>query len=558
MKSILIVISLCFLFNLTFGQTLTVEKNRQAVVFRFSERALNNSEQNDFRIGNNYKFYELVDPKGINIRAVPLENISVNQVNVLQNGYRLQLHLNTSLEYGKIYLLKINNAKFGGKDLAVLRIELNNEPTLKVFNDPRNKMRLESNVELNAAEVKVEKSTLKISSDNKTLEILPTPVAVEVQKVTPTQFNLNFKKELDEGRNHYFRVNLKADDGTNLKAKAKIFVPGLPSAPPDPIINLRLSSEFGGNFKPQFNLAGYVSKTFAKSDNDLFYLEPILSVDLGLGNTKARNNIFLDLPTLKTTFDLPRKEGCKIKSAPVLRSNSTEDSENSKISEVQKDEISLPCYSEWKSRNLLSLYSVDFKAGAKFETDKKFSRVNALGTARFDFNFDRWQHSIANQRSYLALDLSNTPYKNDFNDVQIKTGFTITPRIGFEFGKKLTTEIVENKAKTVRSVIGQNPIFRSYLGVASVVEFNYKPFPIKLSLTQDLYYFAVAETSGEIRSNLLVLRRIKGFHPLGRASIDIALDPAKRYNFNISFENGRSAPNFEYLNVVRTGFRVIY
>lgn len=558
MKLILIIFSLVCCFNYTFGQTLTVENNRQSVVLHFSERSLTDSEQNYFRIGNNYKFYELVDPKGINIRAVPLENIAVNQVNVLQNGFRLQLNLNSALEYGKIYLLKINNAKFDGKELAVLRVELSQEPTLKVFNDPRNKMRLESNVELNDSEVKVEKANLKISSDNQKLEIVPNSVAVDVQKVTPTQLNLNFKKELDEGRNHYFRVNLKSDDGTNLKAKGKIFVPGLPTAPIDPIINLRLSSEFGGNFKPQFNLAGYVTKVVAKSDNNLFYFEPILSVDLGLGNTKARNNIFLELPTLKTTLDLPRKEGCKIKSAPVLRSNSADDSDNSKISEVQNDEVPLPCYAEWKSRNPLSLYSVDFKVGAKFETDKRFSRVNALGTARFDFNFDRWQHSVLNQRSYLALDLSNTPYKNSFDDVQIKTGFTITPRIGFEFGKKLTTEIVENKTKSIRYEIGQNPIFRSYFGFASVFEFNYKPFPIKLSLTQDVYYLALSETSGEIRSNLLVLRRIKGFHPLGRASIDIALDPAKRYNFNISYENGRSAPNFEYLNVVRTGFRIVY
>ena len=136
------------------------------MVLRFPERALNNSEQNDFRIGNNYKFYELVDPKGINIRAVPLENFAVNNVNVLQNGYRLQLNLDTALEYGKIYLLKINNAKFDGKELTVLRVELNQEPKLKIFNDPRNKMRLESNVELNDAEVKVEKTTLKISSNN--------------------------------------------------------------------------------------------------------------------------------------------------------------------------------------------------------------------------------------------------------------------------------------------------------------------------------------------------------------------------------------------------------
>lgn len=545
-------------FQIVLGQILTLENNRSTAVISFTEKPLTNDEQAEFRIGANYKFYELIDPKGINIRAVPLDNISVNSINILQNGFRVNLNLNSSLEFGKIYLLKINKAMIAGKEVAVLRLELSKEPVLKVFNDPRNRIRLESNVELNETKVTVNETILKVSADKSILEIVPVPVSVETKLVTPTQMNIKFKKPLSETGGHYFKIDLEADDGTSLKAKGKVFVPGLQPLPPAPKIDVKLSSEFGGNLKPQFNLTGSIINNFYKSENELIYFEPVLSFDIGLGATKSKNNITLELPTFKYSFNFPRSSGCKIDTAPNLRSVPNESLENPKMTEGKRDTVLLPCYSAWSQRNLLTLYSVDLKAGPKFETDKKFSKVNALGSVQFALNFDRWQHSIANQRNYLEMDLKNTAYKGNVNDILIKTGFTLTPRIGFEFGRKLTTEIVANKSQTIRQVIPQNPIFRTYIGFIGIFEWNHRIFPIKLTVSEDLLFLALTETSSEIKSNMLDLRKVRGFHPLGKASLDIALDPAKRYNFNITYENGRAAPNFEYLNTVKTGFRINY
>jgi hypothetical protein len=33
---------------------------------------------------------------------------------------------------------------------------------------------------------------------------------------------------------------------------------------------------------------------------------------------------------------------------------------------------------------------------------------------------------------------------------------------------------------------------------------------------------------------------------------------SKRYSFNVSYENGRKAPNFECLNKFTTGIKVVY
>lgn len=543
-----------------FGQTVTIENNRKWVVVNFIGKPIPASEQDKFKVAANYKFYELLDPKGVNIRANAVHEITVDDAEFRLAGEHLILKLNQALEYEKIYMLKISNAEWDKKEVPVIRFELGKEPVVKAFNDPRNKMRLESNVEMSQTGVEVNETILKISPDKKSLLVEPTTVDVTPEKITPTKMNLTFKRKLSEARNHYFVIGLRADDGTPLTAKGKVTVPGLPPPNPNYNIDFTLSSEFGDHLKPQFNLSGVFKKELWRSADRVFYLEPTVSFDLGLGATKSKNAIILDLPTVKHTFyiEVPAA-GCRIEKEPEFRQPFAEIVENSELFDNQKHEIPLPCYYEWENRHPLSLYSIDFKTGPKFEMDRRFARVNLLGSARLDFNFDRWQHSIAKRRSYLERDLSKTKdYKENYKDVYIKTGYEITPRIGFEFGRKMTTEVIENKSKTIRHLIPQYPILRGYVGISNVFEWNYGFLPMKLTISEDLFYLGYSETIGEIKDNALNLRKIRGFHPYGKVSLDIAFDPAKRYNFSITYENGRAAPNFEYLNTFKTGFRVIY
>ena len=53
-------------------------------------------------------------------------------------------------------------------------------------------------------------------------------------------------------------------------------------------------------------------------------------------------------------------------------------------------------------------------------------------------------------------------------------------------------------------------------------------------------------------------RSLRGFHHHGEAVWSVAFDPAQHYNFTVTYENGRTAPNFEYLNKVSTGFKIIF
>ncbi len=312
-------------------------------------------------------------------------------------------------------------------------------------------------------------------------------------------------------------------------------------------IDVNLSSAAAGNQKPQFDLVG----SFAPPQKFLghnWYFNPNSSVDLGLGASKSKNSILLNLPFRRGFFPYLFKCYPKRLQAPGLN-GSNKLTENNEV-------VNLPNYYEWKNTCPSYLESIEFKAGPKFEMDRKFARINAVGTVRFDFNFVSWQQSIAKKRENLEDDLITTDYKPE--DVSIKTGFILIPRIAFDFGRKLTAEVIENKDKHLRTVIPRHPIFRSYVGFTNTYELNFWVLPMTLTIDEDLMYLGYTETIGNKSDDGIDIRKVRGFHHYGKAALDIAFDPAKHYNFSVTYENGRSAPNFEYLNKVSAGIRLVY
>lgn len=524
----------------------------------------------------NYDFYELVDPNGIKIHAAQI-NIKVNDKVEFTTEDEIRLTLDTPLEMGKIYLLKIKHldtdgkelpVTWGGKEVPVIRFELNKEPVIAETNKPRDVMKVKSNIALSENDYAVKKTTFKISDDKKNILVETAPIGLKPCKncLKLGRLDIGFDKSLSEATNHYLTAEVKTESGKSISAKKTVKIIGIPASNPEPNFSIDLSSNFGAGIAPQLNLAASATKLFTNPERKYFIFKPKLSLDLGWGETSSKNAITLESPLFKhNLIVIDPIKSCRPKVAPTIKEGSEiiELTGNDKL--IGKNtSIPLNCYSEWRNRNLLGLYSIGVNIGPKFEMDRKFGRINALGTVRFDFNFDRWQHSIDLQRSFLKRDIGKiNEYKDNAEeiskDVQIKYGFSITPRIGFEFGRKMTGEVLENDSKSFRFNINPYPIFRSYAGITGVFELNYlNYFPITLTLSEDYYYLGKMETIGEVKDNLLNLRRLKGFHPLGKAVLEIGIGPAKRYSFTTTYENGRAAPSFEYLNIVKTGFKIIY
>jgi hypothetical protein len=224
----------------------------------------------------------------------------------------------------------------------------------------------------------------------------------------------------------------------------------------------------------------------------------------------------------------------------------------------QAGEVAIPAYLGWKNTGWTK-GAIYFFIGPKFESDRKFARINALGTTRFDFRLHRLLGSIREKRNLLTGQPEGLS-KEQAAQVEIKSGFTIVPFIGLDFGGKVTSEAVENKKKNVRVVIPQNTIFRGFAGFNSTWESEVPglQLPVSLSLEERLTYLAREETIGSVVDSGVDLRRVNRFQPRSVLSFDLFFNQVRRYSFNITYENGRKAPNFEYLNKVTAGFRVIY
>ncbi len=563
---------LLFLESKSSAQNVRIRSEMKTLVITNPGKVISDAESPVLGDGKNYTVYKLVDPNGIGIRAEKLDDVRVTKVELKNNAEQVWVTIDKPLAFDTIYLINVVNATWGGKKLPVMRLEPSTQLSLKPYNTSRDSIYIESNVGMRKDSATVSRITLAVSADHSEVDVASQPIETrKVESKTPFQMVATYKDKLPEARNHYLIVQTTADDkakdetgNKELTAATKIAVAGLPQPNPKPVIDLTLASEFGGNLKPQFNFSGGFRHRLKASRDEVFLLEPTVSFDLGLGATKSKNSIILDLPTLNKTFDnFKRTPGCSLDKAPELKPTTGIVADPLPVlTDGKHHTIPLPCYSSWMRRPVLRIYSVDLRAGPRFEMDRRLARVNALGAARISINFDRWQHSIAAQRAYLQTDLLENKefkdFKDFYKDVVVRSGYEITPQFGIEAGRKLTAEVFQNKAKTVHFVIPQYAIFRAFAGLTQVYEWQYHFLPIKLSLTENLYYLGRTEIVGEIKDNRLDLRSIRGFQPYGKATFEFSFDPAKRYSFTITYENGRSAPNFEYLNSVKSGIRVQY
>lgn len=542
------------------AQSVTIEDQGRTVALTYPE-SLSQAESEGLAETGNYAFYELLDPKGINIRAVPIDEPRVLSVDVRAERRRFLLRVSNPLNLSKIYLLKINNARIGGVSAPVVRIEADSKMAVRVYNEPGQYFELHSRVEIDPTSIKVMRTKMEVTDDGKFLKLSPEPVEAVVPEggdYFPTEIELQLKKRLAENRNHYFIVEGRSDDGRKLSATGKITVPGLPPPNTKPVIDVNFYSEVGGNIKPHFNFFGILKYRFLGSETSTFRLEPSLTYDLGLGSTKSKNALTLDVPVAFTEMAVQNIEGaCRSVTQPSMVGDKGRE-EDPRLTDGNVHLVPLNCYNSWRNHSPFSIRSVGVSFGPKFEANKSFKKVNALARTQFTLNFHRWQNSVAEQLRYIALDLDrDKTFRDYWRDVPIDFGFSITPRFGFEAGRKLTTETIRNKSGSINHVIDTYPILRAFAGFEQVYEFNNWLLPAKLTINEDLFYLAATEAIADIKDNRLIRRDVRGFHPYSKVVLDLFLDRARRYSFTVSYENGRAAPNFEYLNTIRSGIRLI-
>jgi hypothetical protein len=429
----------------------------------------------------------------------------------------------------------------------------------------RNKVRVQSKSPITAnPQLNVNDTTLRISPDKTKVVPQNTVIPANVEDPqnpgnaagaasTAKEFTVLLDNGLSKARTHNLNIpnGIVDSNGAAVKTEGSVEIPGLPK-PPDALnFELRLSSEAANHVKPFFNLsAKYDAQDqipvrghcFLSVNSLPCYWQPQIAADVGLGETKSKNSIVVDLPFRSIIYNTQLE---------------TFSSNDENIFRIDDDagEIAIPTYYGWKHTPLYR-GDVYFFFGPKFESDRRFARVNALGSLRLDFRMHRLLGSIAQKRGLLSGGAPFGLSKQQLSQVEIKSGFSLVPTIGVDFGRKVTAEVLTKNS--LRRVIPQNSIFRAFGGFKGVLEFQLFTFPMSLTLDEKLMYLADPETVGTIIGSRIDVRRVKGFHHRGVLSFDAFLNQTRRYSFNVTYENGRSTPNFEYLSKISAGFRVVY
>lgn len=419
----------------------------------------------------------------------------------------------------------------------------------------REEFRVTSNAPLASGdEIKLKRSVYRVEGDKpehlKAVEVQE-DLTASLDTETPLGGNtLSYKldKKLREGESYNLSVadGIKDDSGRKVEAKGTLSAPGLPDSPTDPKFAGTFTFESAARQKAVFQLTGNFQPLRNPNVGSWFW-EPNLVVDIGLHSTKSNNSVTLAVPA--TRFIRVHEETsqlCQRRNKPGRLGVAAQ----AKACEVTTN---ITNYARWRETPWDRLADVKLYLGPKAEFDRNFKRKNLLGNLRLDFDFHRWLGSVANKRDKIIEDLGDEKGKSL---VGINSGFTLVPYLSFDFGGHVNNETVSKGAASV--FVPRHSIARGYAGLNGTIEWRVWSLPMDLTLDESVAYLAKSEQIGYTTDDGAFLRQIRGVHPHFKTSFDLAFDPAKHYSFTVVYENGRLAPNFEYLNKVSSGVKITY
>ena len=361
-------------------------------------------------------------------------------------------------------------------------------------------------------------------------------------------YELHLDRKLVEGQTHVLVIDTGITDsaGVLVRAEGKVELAPPPKKPEDRRLDASLATVAAARQKAVFDLTSTIVPKRIYQVGDTYWLwEPKLSVDVGLRSTKSNNAVVIAPLNFKNVFfeDVfalkPPTQG-----PPQLGTRADKDKQSRRES----------AWDAWRTAPWYRPSDVELTIGPKVEFDRNFKRKNVVGGIRLDLNFHRWLATISKKREILENDLNYG--KAIASQTVFDYGWKLVPFLAFDFGGHVNNETVSKKGTSV--FVPRHKIFRSYIGFVSTNEWNMFGLPTSLNIEESWVYLAARETIGFTTDSGTGLRQLHGFHPRSKVTLDFAFDPSKHYTFTVGYENGRLAPNFEYLNKLTGGIRIAY
>jgi hypothetical protein len=343
------------------------------------------------------------------------------------------------------------------------------------------------------------------------------PVVIEgtVSSVDPDGVFVDLSKKLPSGQTS--SLSLK---GSRVPAQGKIQLDAAPSNESDAYILVKANAVAAVHQAPVFTLSGSVAPFHPALDARYWgsaQFDPSVVFDVGLRSTKTANSITVPA-AFKNTFLF----GLSSTAIPTdLRSKATPNP-----------------------------FGLSVLYGPRYETDRTFKRVNLLGDGRLEFYLPLLSHSV---QAVQARASAMNPKYRDFIEGPVG-GFQVTPYFEVVAGAHANNETVTNSTTSMSEVVPEHSIARLYGG------FITKAQAWRFQLSSDLTAFNMFDTEiiGYTTKQGVALRVLDGIQFHAKPDLTFYLDPAHHFGLDITYENGRTAPNFEYLNTVNVGVKVVY
>ena len=454
----------------------------------------------------------------------------------------VKLRFTTPVEFDQTFMLTVADLMGDGKRKVINFKVAADAKIVRSLNadDPPSKLRVESKVPIEPggdAALKVERTRLRVSDDLKKLEPVPDTNNKPFRAVATQDDNYSVNLDVEGGpatgsnklvlTGGLFEMPTAAG-ARPIKAEGEIKVASAPK-PEDARLAITTATVAAVDQKPVFDLTMKVVPFRIWTVRDTKWRwEPTFTADVGGGQTKSPNSVT---------------------ASPL---NFIRDFVQSPAEIVDDSQSQIPTYAGWRQTPIFRLSNIRMIVGPKGEFDRNFKRKNILGAARFNFEFHRWRGLIAQRRAMLENDVGEKAALVQGLD----SGLDILPYVAIEAGGHVNNETVALN-KSVNVFVPRHKILRTYAGLAATFEQKIG-LPMTLTIDGMMMHLAATESVGYTTKTTAELRRLRGFHPRTVVTWGVAFDPAKHFNFVVTYENGRKAPNFEYLNKLTTGLKVLY
>lgn len=471
----------------------------------------------------NYSIYEVTNANSshISFKDVSSDFLdSLDQVLIVLDKTREVLPLKQALRSDKTYLVEAKDTQGNFLDATITA-----SPTLTSSDQKhlRNAMYVNANVPL---EPTYPANTVKVTYDPG-----EGPKTVYPARVLGARPSLGLELWIDEplpaGLSNPLQLKIDGlTDSYGVAVPVSGPLPSAASAPTDAtkdFISIQISAIGAVHSGPTYSATGafaplHVAQTSVVLPY-LIHLDPSITFDVGSANATTTNAV-----TIPSQFIRPFLLG-----RPRPPQN----------------------LADLDSRKPSHISVLNAMGGLRAEIDTQYGGTNLMGEGRAEFYLSKL-FATANART-AAVEAANPSIRSTLN--LPANGWSITPYAQYDGGEHVTAQSISNSTASLPNVdIPTYSISRFYFGSQATATYSIHSVTFDGSWV-DLFD---PETAPFKINSIVYSRTVSGLQPHVKGTYSISFDQEKHFSGSLSWENGRTAPSFQYLNKVTAGIQVVY